>query len=482
MRSDRSQSQFLFRISPAIVAIGISLLLAGCGGGSSSNPNPSPTPTPSPNTTVTQIRIGDAPADRVIAFELTIASPVVLTPAGGGAAVNLIVGNNRIEFSHMSGKLEPLSVLSFPQGSYSSAAITITNPEMTFLNSGGTTTTIQGNASQTVTVNFNPALVIGSTPVVVNVDLNVANSIATDQAGNITRFNFSGSSFNISTKAVAAEAQQEDDDGEIESISGLVTAVSGNNFTLKAGRSGAQLTFVTDSTTQFSDGLTNVNSTLNQLVNVEGVTRSDGTLFAKEVEGIEDHNGAEIEGLVTSVTGNPATSLFFMAQDGMGNGMDDSKVGGTFNVDVTGVQGSHYRINQGNIDFSGLQVPGTSFPFDETTIHAGQRIEVESLQMMPAMSGTIIAEKIKLQQQAVTGTISNFVAGSGGAASFDLNLPSDGSSYLTILSGEVVVHVFQQPGTDNKFGAVSNGSAVRVRGLLFWTGTTFNMIARRITP
>jgi hypothetical protein len=45
-----------------------------------------------------------------------------------------------------------------------------------------------------------------------------------------------------------------------------------------------------------------------------------------------------------------------------------------------------------------------------------------------------------------------------------------------------VVHVFEQPGTDNKSGVVSNGSAVRVRGLLFWTGTGFNMIARRITP
>ncbi len=482
MRRRSVRLHIAFRIAAASVILLVCVSLSGCGGGSNSNPNPAPTPTPTPSTSVTQIRIGDAPADRVIAFELTIASPVVLTPAGGGGAVNLTVGSNRIEFSHMSGKLEPLSVVDFPQGSFSSAAITITNPEMTFLNSGGTTTTIQGSASQTVTVNFSPALVIGSAPGVVNVDLNIANSIATDQAGNITGFNFSGSSFNISTKAVAAEAQQEDDDGEIESVSGLVTGVSGNNFTLKAGRSGAQLTFVTDSTTQFSDGLTNVNSTLNQLVNVEGVTRADGTLFAKEVEGIEDHNGAETDGLVTSVTGNPATSLSFTAQDGMGNGMDDTKVGGTFNVDVTGVQSSHYRINQGNVDFSGLQVPGTSFPFDETTIHAGQRIEVESLQMMPAMSGTISAEKIKLQQQAVSGTVSNFVAGSGGAATFDLNLPSDASSYLTVLSGEVVVHVFQQPGTHNKFGTISNGSAVRVRGLLFWTGTTFNMIARRITP
>jgi hypothetical protein len=480
MRNDRFVPQFALRSLTTIAVLAALMPLVACGGGSSS-PSPTPTPTPTPTTAVTQIRIGDAPVDRVIVFELTIGSPVVLTPSGGGSAVNLTVGANRLEFSHMSGKLEPLSVTNFPQGSYTSAAITITHPEMTFLNSGGTQTTLQGSATQTVTVNFNPPLTIGNAPAVVNVDLNVANSVATDQAGNITGFNFSGSSFSISTKAVAAEAQQEDDDGEIESVAGLVTSVSGNNFTMKVGRSGAQLTFATDATTNFSDGLTNVTSALNQIVNVEGVTRPDGSLFAKEVEGIENQTGAETDGLVSSVTGSPATSLGFVVQDGTGNGMDDTKVGDSFTADVTGLQASDYRVEQGSLDFSGLQVGSGNFSFDGNTIHAGQRAEVESVNAVPASAGTITADKVKLEQQAVSGTVSNFTSGAGGAATFDLNLPNDGSSYLTILSGGVVVHVFQQPGTDNKFGAISNGSAVRVRGLLFWSGTTFNMIARRVT-
>ena len=260
MRRCRSQLQSVVRVLAASGVLGMLVLLAGCGGSSStSSPTPAPSPTPGVTTAVTQVRIGDAPVDRVIAFELTIGSPVVLTPSGGGSVVNLTVGANRLELSHMSGKLEPLSIVNFPQGTYTSAAITIVNPEMTFLNSGGTQTTLQGSATQTVTVTFNPALTIGASPAVINVDLNVANSVATDQAGNITGFNFSGSSFNITTKAVAPEAHQEDDDGEMESIAGLVTSVSGNSFTMKAGRSGAQLTFTTGATTKFSDGLVNVN-------------------------------------------------------------------------------------------------------------------------------------------------------------------------------------------------------------------------------
>jgi hypothetical protein len=53
-------------------------------------------------------------------------------------------------------------------------------------------------------------------------------------------------------------------------------------------------------------------------------------------------------------------------------------------------------------------------PFDGTTIHAGQRVEVESANMMPAMSGTMVADKIQLEQQALTGTVANFTAGTGG--------------------------------------------------------------------
>jgi hypothetical protein len=151
MRRRRSQLQSVVRVLAASGVLGMLVLLAGCGGSSStSSPTPAPSPTPGVTTAVTQVRIGDAPVDRVIAFELTIGSPVVLTPSGGGSVVNLTVGANRLELSHMSGKLEPLSIVNFPQGTYTSAAITIVNPEMTFLNSGGTQTTLQGSATQTV--------------------------------------------------------------------------------------------------------------------------------------------------------------------------------------------------------------------------------------------------------------------------------------------------------------------------------------------
>ena len=452
----------------AVIAL---TLFISCGGGSSSTTAPPPV-----NKTTAQIKIGDAAADSIVAFEVTIASPITVTTSSGNLQITL--SSNRLELSHMSAKFEPLTLVNAPQGTYTGATLTISNPEVTFLDSSGTAHTIQGSGSQSVNLTFSPAITIGASSLVVSIDVNVASSVTTDSSGNITGFNFSASSFTFGTKAVAS-ANQQDDDGELEDVTGLVTGASGSNFTMNVGQSGAQLTFTTDNTTQFSDGLTDVTSALNQIVKVEGTTKADGTLFASGVEGLENQNGAELENIMTAVTGNPATSVSVLAQDGIGGGMDATKVGASFTADVSGAQ---FKVDLGNVDTSGLGgIPGTpNFPFDATTLKAGQRVEIESISAVPSAGGTIVADKVKLQQQALSGTVANFTAGSGGAATFNLTLPSD--SYLALLSGQTSVHIFLQPGTDNTVGTIANSNQVRVRGLLFWTGTSFNLIARRITP
>jgi len=256
----------------------------------------------------------------------------------------------------------------------------------------------------------------------------------------------------------------------------MVTSVSGTTFTMTLGQSGVPLTFTTDGNTEFKDGAS-LTTLMNTIVKVEGLTKPDNTLYAKEVEGIEDNSGMEAEGLITQVVGNPATQLSIVAQDGSGNGMNDAKVGSSLVVDVTGAQ---YQVSQGNIDTSAIGgLPSSpNFPFDATTIHAGQRAEVESAS---AMNGTsITAGKVKLQQQALTGTVSGLTGPTtAGPVTFTLALASD--SAFAILSGQATVSVFWQPGTDlHNLANVNNGDKVRVRGLVFFTGSSFNLIARRI--
>jgi len=443
------------------------LLATGCGGGGSGiTPGPTPAPGSAANT---QVRFGDAPADSVISFEVSVSS-LTLTPSGGGAAVNVAVpANNRIELTHASGKFEPFVTGNLPQGTFSAVNLTLVNSELTFLNSSGVAVHVNGPASASISVPLSPAITIGTSPMVLNIDVNVANSI-TLSGGVINGISFGPGSFTITAKAPGAQASQQDDDGEIEDVQGTVTAVNGNSFTLKIG-TGATLDFTTDSTTQFKDGVTGVAGLLNQVVTVEGFTRSDGSLSAKEVEGSENQNGAEVEGLITAISGS---TLTITAQDGSGNGMDDNKVGATFTVSINGLSASKFRVQLGN-GFSGLNLPNATFPFDSTSIHQGQRVEVDTDVPLPPANGSINADKIKLQQQGISGSVSN-LAGNGNT--FDLTLAAD--SALAVISGQTVVHVTRVAATDNRFGVIANGSNLRIRGLLFWNGTSWQMIARRI--
>lgn len=447
-------------------AVAMVLFALGCGGGGSSM-----NPPPPPGSSTAQIKIGDAPADRVISFEVTV-GPISLTPSGGGSAITVLTTTRRVELTHLSGTSEPLSLLNIPQGNYDSATLTVANPEVVFLNGSGVPTKLQASTSQLITINFSPALAVGGSASVVNIDLNVTNALTFDVAGNVTGFALSASSFAVSTAAVAAdENAQEDDNGELEDISGMVGSVSGSTFTLTLS-SGATMTFTTDANTQFSDGLTDVNSTLNMIVKVEGVTKPDGSLYAKEVEGVENQNGLEMEGLITTVTGNPATSLTIVAQDGMGSGVDDTKVGNSFTVDVSGAQ---YKVNKGNIDTTGIGgLPNSTFPFDASSVHAGQRVEVESASGLSGSS--IVADKVKLEQQSITGNVTAV-----SSSTVTLSLPADSAFAILSGGGTPSVTVLVQPKTDNKFGSITVGSTIRVRGLLFNSSGIFSMIARRIT-
>jgi len=442
-------------------------LVSGCGGGESglsSNPNPTPTPA---GANSAQVRFGDAPADSVISFEVSV-SALSLTPDGGGAPASVTVpANNRIELTHASGKFEPFVAGSLPQGTFSAANLTLANSELTFLTTTGTPVHINGPASASISVPLNPNLTIGSSPLVLNIDVNVGASISTTAAGVVNGIAFTPASFNITAKAPGVAANQQDDDGEIEDVQGTVTAVNGSSFTFKVGQTGSSMTFNTDATTEFKDGVTGVAGLLNQVVTVEGFTRADGSLFAKEVEGLENANGGEVEGLITSISG---TTLTVNAQDGIGNGFDDTKIGASFSVNIAGLNASKFRVKAGNGFGGGL--PSATFPFDATTIHQGQRIEVDTDAAVPPANGAISPDKINLQQQGVSGVVANAAANT-----IDINLATD--SALRTISGQSVVHVTTNSSTDVRV-SVANGGTVHVRGLLFWNGTSWQMIARRI--
>jgi hypothetical protein len=147
-------------------------------------------------------------------------------------------------------------------------------------------------------------------------------------------------------------------------------------------------------------------------------------------------------------------------------------------MDTSALPDTSYATDYGDCDTSALNGAAANFVFDSSHLKAGQRIEVIT-QSGVSPNQPILPAQIRLQQQAMTGVVSGFTALPGGNSSFDLLLPDD--SYVTLLSGERMIHVVEQSRTDNRAGAFADGNTIRVRGPLFWTGTQFSMVARRIT-
>ncbi len=458
---------FFKRNAFSLLSTGVVLSLAACG---DMHTVPTANPLSGQQSTV-QVKIGDAPADRVLSFEVTV-GPVTLT-SDQGMTTTLLSDAERIELSHLSGTNAPLKIVKLPQGNYTSATITVANPEITFLNAAGQVQKVEPAFNQTITVPFSPALSIAGPSSVVSIDFDLAKSLSFDAQGNVTGVNVGSGSFTVTTAPVNEGGNQNDDDGELEDTTGTITAVNGSSFTLLVNQTGASLQFTTDANTKFDDGAT---LSMNEMVTVEGTTKADGTLYARKIEGIENENGGESEGLITTVTGSPASSLTVVTDQTSGMG-SSAAVGNTVTVDVSKAK---FEVKAGDVDTSGMDgLPSSpDFPFDAATVHAGQRVELDADGSDNGSNSKV--GKVRLQQQALVGTVSGLAsATSHGPTTFTLTVAPD--SAFAMLSGQTQIAVFWQANTDLKdMTSVSNGDTIRIRGLVFFTGSGFNMITRRI--
>jgi hypothetical protein len=390
---------------------------------------------------------------------------------------------NRLELSRTAGKMQALSVMSLKPGSYAAADITIQTPSLTYAKTLLTPAPVTlidrvNGADQTVRINFNPPLTVGNDPVVLNLDISLPTALVTDGAGNISGTSFTESSFKFSVQPVGVQGRQQDDNGEFEDETGKVVEVSTSGFVLQTGQSGSRLPFTVDGTTTLPNGV-RLADLQGRIVQIEGFTRSDGTLFAQNVEDLGGQNASQVEGTLTTVGSfNISSMLEFAAQDGAGAGFSSAQIGQDFLIDISSLPVTSFAADYGDCDTSALASPTTNFPFDSTHLKAGQRIEIITESGVTA-NQPIVPTQARLQQQAVSGVVANFTMLPGGISSFDLQLPAD--SYVTLLSGETTIHVAGQSRTDNRAGAFANGDTLRVRGPLFWSGTEFNMVARRIT-
>src|SRR5215813_3554171 len=289
----RSRTQILCGAGMTLLFC-VTLLLAGCG----SSTNNSVTTPGSGNAT---INVGDATNDQVLAFELTVTTLTLSGKDSSGNSINpsALSKPTEVEFVHEAGTFEPLTVFKLPPGTYTSASLSVSNPEVVAVIAGVPTKLTATLSSPTVTVNFpSPITITSSNSAVINFDLDLASSLTISGTNATVTPTFHVTSATVNNNN---EDNEDEDNGEIEDVHGTVSAIAANaspaTFTINT-RSGTSLTFTVNSSTRFEGigGLAQLMA--GAVVEVDGMTQSDGTKVATkvEVEENEAENGEEAEG------------------------------------------------------------------------------------------------------------------------------------------------------------------------------------------
>jgi hypothetical protein len=421
------------------IVFALALTVAGCGGGNNSQLQATGAST--------TVQFGDATNDQIAKFELTVSS-ITLTGANGTANTgNLLAAPVEFEFSHAAGALEPVSLSKVPAGTYSSATITWSDPEVVTVNAGTPTKLTVSPTSGTATVSS--TVTISDTANFLNFDMDLASSLTIN--GTSATIN---PTFSMTATNVPANGNNEDDeDGDTE-VHGSVTGITAPQFTIQT-QAGASITFNTDGNTRFKDGLTQLSDLkVGDIVEVRSTTQADGTKLATRVEREENEGGEETEGLIQNLD-TPLTTITIVHQ------LDSNKnAAAPTTVDITVNANTQYEIHADKLTLTGT--------FDATHIGKGQRIEADA----DGQTSPVVAHKVRLREQALVGTVSN-------ATSTGFTLAPSSTSAFGSLSGATSVAVTLDPNANVKTTPV-NGGTVRVRGIVLFDGTNYTMTATRV--
>ena len=470
-RKSESHSGLLAKRTGLVVLLLVLVVLAGCGGSSSSHNGG-----PNPLDAALQVNVGDDPSDRVAALVVNINS-VTLTNSGAGT-VSVLNSPASVEFMHLMGALQSLSLVNVPQNTYTKATITMASATVTYLspvNGQITQQTITGPWN--IDVNFNPSLTVTSGSVTLNLHLDVGHSISIDGRGNV----LFAPKFTSEMFHGGSGGDHDRQHGGLDHLTGTVKSISGESFVLTMMQSSQAVTVNTNSQTEF-EHIGGIGAlTVGMIVKVDADLQSDGSLLAREVSLVNhDSNGMEAEGLIVSVAGNPATQLALIAHDGIGSGMSHDDFGGTITVNLD--SNTVLSVDSDHVDLTGLPFTPT---FSSTNVFKGQNVEVVSSSGMghdpghdDMHHGTANASEVHLDQQGLRGTVANYSA-NGAQATFTLNVAAD--SLFASLTGTTSVTVYQQAGTELwGSGTLTNGATVEVRGLLFVDSGAYKLVAGRI--
>ncbi len=456
-----------FRIVATLLCGSLLGLLTACGGGGGT-----PLPTPTPSSTTIQVNLGDGPADWMLAFSMNVSA---MSLTGSNGTVNVTSSSIPVEMIHRLGTMEPFALVSAPQGTYTAASITIASCTVSYLDP--TTKTLQQRTIAgpiTATIPFTSSVIVGSTPYAFNFDLDLENSVTMDTTGNLHL----NPAFHFAAGAQGTGNANSARNGGLQQVMGVISSTSANSFTVIPLQATNTLTIMTNTATQYQGRITTMAMMANGMgVLVTAALQSDGTLMATRVRAMMNSGGIMGGGIITAVTGLPATQLTIVMQNGAGASMMTSFLSETLTVNLT--SSTSYAIDNDRIDLTHL--PFTPM-FDASNIYAGQSVlpvsDAGITVSGETSAGTITASSVSLQEQGFRGTTDVAIT-PGASGTFTLTL-LPGCAFTT-LTGATTITVYQQTGTNVENNtAIPAATTIRVHGLLFKNAGQWSLIASTI--
>ncbi|MFQ5744921.1 MAG: DUF4382 domain-containing protein [Acidobacteriota bacterium] len=451
-------------------SLSLALLGAGCGGGSTAPPPPAGVPAPGGGTVVV---VGqDAPADNIVKFEVDLMS-VVLNPGN----VSVLPQPERIELTSM--QLEPELIRlaqGIPAGSYTSITLTLANPEVKFCpDTIPPTVCTDANIQEveppltnsSVTVNISFSVVAGQVTGLV-VDFDLAASLVTDPITEAITGVDPAAVGAVTVTLLDITGVQD----ELEDITGRVvslnrTSSTSGTFVFEAFSSCDQITVTVDADTEFED-FDEANPPLantfdgvqaNQIVEVDIDIEGDGGMVAEKVELEDELDDDDFEGLIIETTRDGADRVTEFVMVLLEEPPCIASVPATDLITVTvPTDGSVIW----RIDDDDFIVAATRFD-EPAELEIGQKVDVDPVEDVTTATTAITAEKIKLEDQTIRGTV---VTGSIVTPNFELD-PNAALFPDQSIEVETVTGQTRFDDLPNGVASLTNNQAVRVKGLLF---------------
>ena len=469
------KGKFMKTFSVVLVAI-LVFAVVGCGGGGS-NSVTTPSPSPQQGAAQASISLHDTPpmGVTVLSFQATITG-MTMQPGN----VSILSSPMTLEMTQLQGMSAYMGTISLPVGSYTGMTITLSNPQMTFLNNtGGVMGTggmmggsgcANGQVCQLSPTLSSSSVSVTGSPFPINVQANTTFNLQCDfDLMNSLQSNMGMNPTMSSMMQQTAQGSNVLDD--MDDMMGQITSIGSNQFTMSFVQGMPSMTITADANTTFMgfDAIGKSNSfsglAQSQIVMARMQLLAGGTLRAEKVR-FESNNPQVLDGMIVAMNSSTQLDMVMTNEAPAFQGLNLGSL-----VRINMQAGSMFDIDDSDLPVSGMTFAGSS------DMMVGQVVQIEPTSAL--VSGTppqLNTNHVRLMKTWMTAK----VASTGNANTFTLqSLPgmmgSAGFSTMTVSTSAQTM--FENVAN---VAGMNMGDTVSVRGPMFKLNGTPTIVCAKV--